>query len=169
MDPRETRLERARALQRPWLARRRRLARAAAKREFFRAPRPRRMQLYIDSLDLFHPWESWSSNNRAKFLLERKSNEVRFDLAKFFLLNGLEPQHLFRFVLLSDVTRGGVPVFQDDDMGKYMRHIRQMIAQFRARDPRFFSGKYYDLHAGRVRPGSDMLDPPEEYDSILWD
>lgn len=104
---------------------------------------------FINNLDAFYRFIEWPNNQKMRFLREHRNNVDRFELAKFFLFNGLNPIYLTLFVLISDVQQGE-PILELGPRGAYVRHLNQIVLQFETQNPTLMNSRCYNMETGRV-------------------
>lgn len=94
--------------------------------------------------DTFFPMKDWNTWSKVLFMKPHKNNRDRFNLAFFFIANGLQPDIVWKAVLGVDIVDGQILIGDYDRTAHHQ--VRTQIPQ-QVRDNKLFFGrkKVYDV------------------------
>jgi len=97
---------------------------------------------YLNGQDEFYPIRKWPGWARHLAIREEKGNKDRFELYRWLVVNGLNPETAKDWARMRDVTPShvtGVWRIHVDERRKVQDHMDQMERQYLTEDPTFFN------------------------------
>lgn len=91
---------------------------------------------HLNARDVFYPFEQWPTRLKKTFMTPHRRYYERFELALFFLRNGMSPIDVPGFVLAVAPTKAGrLALGQDENGDEYgrgpVREVQDVILRYR--------------------------------------
>lgn len=118
-----------------------------AKKKSMEGPHPTdaresRIWNWLNKQDEFYPVRRWPGWARYVVMKKDKGNKDRFELYRWLVVNGCNPETAGTWSSMQDAVPGailGVPHVVVDMRPKVLQHLNQMETQYLTDDPKFFN------------------------------